>query len=140
MNSFFNMKRNITNLFIIFLLLTLTNVLKAQCTKENIKVPSNLVFHNEAEEAQTLILETTGIKRLKLSLYTSRGKKVFESSSSILGASDEVVKLLDTGWDGTNLGKKLKAGFYVYTIEADCTDRNNIYKTGQIVLTVKPKE
>lgn len=134
------MKRNITNLFIVFLLLTLANVLKAQCAKENIKVPSNLVFHSEEGGPQTLVLETKGIKRLKLSLYTGRGTKVFESSSSILGASAEVVKMLDTGWDGTNLGEKLKAGFYVYTIEADCIDQNSVYKTGQIVLSLKSKE
>lgn len=134
------MKKNITNLFIIFLLLTLTNILKAQCAKENIKVPSNLVFDNEREETKTLVLETSGIKSLKLSLYTGQGTKIFESSSSILGASEELVKKLDTGWDGTKLGEKLKAGFYVYTIEAECTNRSNIYKTGQIVLTVKPEE
>jgi len=131
------MKRNITNLFIIFLLLTLTNVLSAQCTEEDIKMPTNWASDTHLEESKTLILETTGIRELKLLLYTRRGTKIFESSSSVLGASKDVVKMLDTGWDGTKLGKTLRAGLYVYTIEAQCADKSTIYKTGQIVLTVK---
>ena len=134
------MKKNRINLLIVFLLLALTNVLNAQCAKEDIEVPSNLVFDTEVEGSKTLILEAIGVKELRLSLYTSRGTKIFESSSSILGASREVAKMVDTGWDGTKLGEKLKAGFYVYTIEAECTDRSTIYKTGQIVLTVKSEE
>lgn len=130
------MKTNITNLLVAFLLLALTNVLNAQCTKEDIKVPSDLAFDTEMKDGpKTLILETIGVKELRLSLYNSRGTKVFESSSSILAASKEVEKMVDTGWDGIKLGKKLKVGFYVYTIEAECTDRSTIYKTGQIVLS-----
>lgn len=134
------MKKNRTYLLVVFLLLGLTNVLKAQCAKEDIKVPSNLVFDTEGEVPKTLILETRGVRNLKLSLYTSKGAKIFESSSSVLGASSGVMKKLDTGWDGAKLGTTLKAGFYVYTIEAECTDRSSIYKTGQIVLTVKIEE
>jgi hypothetical protein len=134
------MKKNRTNLLVVFLLLALTNVLNAQCAKEDIKVPSNLVFDTEEEGPKTLVLETIGVREVKLSLYTNRGAKIFESSSSILGASKEVAKMVDTGWDGIRLGEKLKAGFYVYTIEAECTDRSTIYKTGQIVLTVKSEE
>jgi hypothetical protein len=130
------MKTNITNLLVAFLLLALTNVLNAQCTKEDIKVPSDLAFDTEIKDGpKTLILETIGVKELRLSLYNSRGAKIFESTSSILGASKEVEKMVDTGWDGTKLGEKLKVGFYVYTIEAECTDRSTIYKTGQIVLS-----
>lgn len=129
------MKINLTNLLVVLLLLALTNVLKAQCTKEDIKVPSDLAFNAEIKEGpKTLILETIGVKELRLSLYNSRGAKIFESTSSILGASKEVEKMVDTGWDGTKLGEKLKVGFYVYTIEAECIDRSTIYKTGQIVL------
>ena len=85
------MKTNLTNLLVVFLLLALTNVLKAQCTKEDIKVPSDLVFNAEIEEGpKTLILETIGVKELRLSLYNSRGAKIFESTSSILGASKEI--------------------------------------------------
>lgn len=132
------MKKNITNLFIIFLLLALTNVLKGQCANTDIKVPSSWGSELQLETSKTLLVETTAIRELKLSLYTSKGTKIFESTSSVLGASKDVVKILDTGWDGTQLGEKLKAGFYVYTIEAECSDRSKtIFKTGQIVLTVK---
>jgi hypothetical protein len=131
------MRRNITNLFVIFLLLTLTNVLNAQCTEEDISMPQNWESDTKLGEPKTLVLETTGVREIKLLLYTRKGTKIFESSSSVLGASSEVVKMMDTGWDGTKLGKTLRAGLYVYTIEAQCADKSTIYKTGQIVLTVK---
>jgi hypothetical protein len=132
------MKKNITNLFVLFLLLTCTTALTAQCTEKNIEVPTNWGSETQLENSKTLLLETTGVRELKLSLYTRRGSKIFESTSSILGASKDLMKILDTGWDGTNLGEKLSAGLYVYTIEAECADRSTtIFKTGQIVLTVK---
>lgn len=137
MNQFFNMRRNITNLFVVFLLLTLTNVLNAQCTEEDINMPQNWESSTKDGEPSTLVLETTGVREIKLLLYTRKGTKIFESSSSVLGASSDVVKMMDTGWDGTKLGKRLRAGLYVYTIEAECADKSTIYKTGQIVLTVK---
>ncbi|WMX13431.1 MULTISPECIES: hypothetical protein [unclassified Aureispira] len=131
------MRRNVSHLFLVVVLLTLTNVLKAQCTEEAINMPTNWESNAGLEEPKTLVLETTGIKELKLLLYTRRGTKIFESSSSVLGASNETIKMLDTGWDGTKLGKTLRAGLYVYTIEAQCVDKSIIHKTGQIVLTVK---
>ena len=131
------MKKIRLNLLVIFLLLPLTNILQAQCAQKDIKVPSSFVFNAETGGPKTLLLETTGIKALKLSLYTSKGTKIFELTSSIIGAAKDVVKMVDTGWDGTKLGEKLNAGVYIYTLEADCTDRNNIYKTGQLVLTVQ---
>jgi hypothetical protein len=136
--NFLNMKKNTTNLFIIVLLFALTNVLNAQCTKTDIEVPSSWGGEVQSEKSKTLLIEATNVRELKLSLYTSKGTKIFESTSSVLGASKDVAKMLDTGWDGTQLGEKLKAGFYVYTIEAECADRSTtIFKTGQIVLTVK---
>lgn len=131
------MKRKRTYLFAVFLWFTLTNVLNAQCTEDDIQMPSNWESDTQLEEPKTLVLETTGVREVKLLLYTRRGTKIFESSSSVLGASRDVVKMLDTGWDGTKLGKTLRAGLYVYTIEAECADKSTIYKTGQIVLTVK---
>lgn len=132
------MKKNITNLFIIFLLLALTQALKAQCTKEDIKTPSSWGSAEQLEASKTLLIETKNVRELKLSLYTPKGTKIFESTSSILSPSKDVMKILDTGWDGTKLGEKLNAGFYVYTIEAECADRSTmVFKTGQIVLTIK---
>lgn len=130
------MKKNRINLAVIFLLTVFAQIVQAQCTQKDIKVPSSFVFNSKMGGPKALILETTGIKELKLSLYTSKGMKIFESTSSIIGAASGLVKLVDTGWDGTKLGETLKAGFYVYTIEAGCTDRKNIYKTGQLVLTI----
>lgn len=131
------MKRTTTNLLLVFLLLTLTNILKAQCTEVDIKVPTNWESDTDLETPKTLVLETTNVREVKLILYTRRGTKIFESSSSVIGASSDVVKMIDTGWDGTKMGKTLRAGLYVYTIEAECADRSTIHKGGQIVLTVK---
>lgn len=133
----FTMKINITNLLLVLLLLTFTNVLNAQCTGADVKVPTNWESDTQLEEEKTLFLETKGVRELKLILYTRRGTKIFESSSSVIGASHDIVKMIDTGWDGTKMGKTLRAGLYVYTIEAECADRSTIHKSGQIVLTVK---
>lgn len=133
-----NMNFFLTNLFLVFLLVGLTNTkAQAQCTKDNVNVPVNWQSDVDEREPKTLVLETKGIKELKLLMYTRRGKKIFESSSSILGASNEKVKMLDTGWDATLLGKKLRAGIYVYAVEAECLDRSTVHTSGNIVLTVK---
>lgn len=131
MNFFF------TNFFLVFLLIGSVNTVKGQCTKDNVHVPSNWQSNSKEDPPKTLLLETEGIREIKLLMYTRRGKKIFESSSSILGASMDKTKMLDTGWDGTLMGRKLRAGLYVYTIEAECLDRSIVHQSGSIVLTVK---
>lgn len=126
------------NFFLSFLLIGLMNTTSlGQCTKDNVMMPVNWQSNFEEESPKTLLVETKGIKELKLLMYTRRGKKIFESSSSVLGASNETVKMLDTGWDATLLGKKLRAGIYVYAVEAQCVDKNIVHTSGNIVLTVK---
>ncbi len=129
------------NTLIIALLLCITYSMQAQCTAENnITIPDTLEPYNEKEEPQTLIVETIGIRDIKLLIYNRWGTKVFESNSSIVGSSDEKSKAVDTGWDGTSLGEDLAPGLYVYSIEGECLDRSLVRKNGTIILTINKGE
>lgn len=124
------------NLCLTALLISMAVGVQGQCNKNNIKVPPNLEPYNKKNQPRTLTLETKGIKELKLLIYTTKGTKVFESSSALVGASEEKIKLLDTGWDGMQLGENLAAGIYIYSMEAQCLDKSMIQKSGSIILTI----
>ena len=113
----------------------------AQCQGDQIKVKDTLyVDINQGDSLETLKVNAKGIKEIKLLVYSRKGNKVFESTSSVLGASGTAYKELDTGWDGTQMGRSLLAGLYVYMIEAQCIDQNTIYKSGTIELVYTSEE
>ena len=113
---------------------------QAQCTEANIIVPTNVEPYNKTNKPKTLTVETKGIKELKIWVYNTRGTKVFESTSDLVGTSNETVKMVDTGWDGTSLGEELAAGVYVYSMIGQCLDKSSVKKSGTIVLTIEKHE
>lgn len=113
----------------------------AQCDSEYLEVNDTLYVTGHSDDSlETFKVNAKGIKEIKLLVYSRKGKKVFESTSSILEATEEHYRVLDTGWDGTQMGKALLAGLYVYMIEAQCTDQKTVYKSGTVQLVyVAPK-
>lgn len=130
------MKFYLNTLFFTALLLCTGLNVQGQCTRDNINVPPNLEPYNKKDKPKTLTLKTKGIKELKLLIYTTNGRKIFESSSALVGAAIDKTKLVDTGWDGTQMGEDLAAGIYVYSMEAQCLDKKTVRKSGTIVLTI----
>ncbi len=80
------------------------------------------------------MVRAKGVKAVKLLVYSKKGSKVFESSSSIIGAHAKQYKTIDTGWDGTKMGQDLKEGLYVFVLEAQCVANQTIYKSGTVQL------
>lgn len=112
----------------------------AQCNAANIEVVDTLeVDFEEGEAASTLMINAKGVKMIKLLLYNRKGEKVFESSSSIMGATKTNYRILDTGWDGTQMGVPLRPDVYLYMIEADCVDQQMVYKSGMIELVERSR-
>lgn len=126
-----------SNLILLFttLLLGGSQLTSAQCTSSDIEVKDTLVLTNPVETTQALKVQARNIKEVKLLVYSRRGKKIFESSSSIISASADAFKVFDTGWDGTLEGERLSDGLYVYMLEAQCADRSTVRKSGTIILT-----
>lgn len=115
---------------------TLSYLANAQCDKDHVLVPARLEPHNHNELPTTLIIETKGVKDLKLIIYDRKGNEIYKSDSDVLGAENGKIKQIDTDWNGTVLGEELPAGIYVYTVEAECLDKTIIRKSGTIVLTL----
>lgn len=112
-----------------------SHLTSAQCTTNDIEVKDTLVVAILDSSKQTMQVKARNIKEIKLLVYSKMGKKIFESSSSIITANATDFKVFDTGWDGTLEGEYLSEGMYVYVLEAQCIDRRIIQKSGNIVLT-----
>ena len=117
------------------LLLGGSQLTSAQCTPSDIEIKDTLVLTNPVETTSALEVQARNIKEVKLLVYSRKGKKIFESSSSIISASADAFKGFDTGWDGTLEGERLSDGLYVYMLEAQCADRSTVRKSGTIILT-----
>lgn len=119
------------------LFLALSFFSQAQCDKDHVILPARLEPNNENDLPKTLLVETRGVKDLKLVIYDRRGNEIFKSDTDVLGADIGKTKEIDTEWNGTVLGEQLPAGIYVYTVEAQCVDKTIIRKSGTIVLTLE---
>ncbi|MGH1336458.1 MAG: gliding motility-associated C-terminal domain-containing protein [Aureispira sp.] len=117
------------------LLLGGSQLTNAQCTIDDIEVKDTLILVDPIENTPAFHVQAKNIKEVKLLVYSRMGKKIFESSSSIISASADAFKAFDTGWDGTLEGKRLSEGLYVYMLEAQCADRSTVRKSGTIILT-----
>lgn len=120
----------------VLLLLTI-GIMQGQCTKEHIIVPAQLSPLNTAGEPTNLVVEATGLRDMKMLIYSRWGTKLFEANNAVLNPDEHTTHSLDTGWDGKSLGRQLSAGIYVYTIEVTCMDRSIVRKTGTIVLAIE---
>lgn len=121
-------------LIIVGLLLASSQISHAQCTIEDIQVSDTLDLGDPIDSTGTMYVQAKNIKEVKLLVYSRMGKKIFESSSSIIQANPTTYRAFDTGWDGTWEGKVLKEGLYVYMLEAQCADRSTVRKSGTIIL------
>lgn len=108
---------------------------QAQCSSDSILINDTLLIDPmQGENLPTLMVHAKGIKAVKLLVYSKRGSKVFESTSSVIGAHAARYKTIDTGWDGTKMGQTLRAGLYVFMLEAQCVDGQTLYKNGTVQL------
>ena len=126
-------------LIAIILLVSIQNHLKAQCIADNIEVPKLLELDERGNAKMNLIARTKGVKNARVWVFDQWGNKVFQSSVSVMNAKEKITKELDTGWDGKKNGTQLKAGLYVYSIEATCFDDTHIRRGGTVTLA-QPKE
>lgn len=122
-------------LLVILLLLSKNQLASAQCTTNDLLVKDTLVLTEPIDSSKALQIQAKNIKEIKLLVYSRMGKKIFESSSSIIKANPTDFEHFDTGWDGTLEGKRLAEGLYVYMLEAQCADRSIVRKSGTITLT-----
>jgi hypothetical protein len=124
-------------LLLVLFVLGGNSLAQAQCSTDNLAISDTLVVSEPIDSSQTLKILGKHVKEVKLLLYSRMGKKLFESSSSIIGADATSFKEFDTGWDGTYQGQHLSEGLYVYMIEAQCADanRSTVRKSGTIILT-----
>lgn len=138
--DFLNTKQQLVNKIILVSLLYLiigswSTPIHAQCSGDSILVHDTLVIdHTKTSNLSTLMVHAKGVKSVKLLVYSRRGSKVFESTSSVIGAHTARYKTIDTGWDGTRLGQPLKEDLYVFMLEAQCVDHQTIYKSGTVQL------
>ncbi len=107
---------------------------QAQCLTTDLLVSDTLVLGDPVDSTQSMKVYAKNIKEVKLLVYSRRGKKIFESSSSVITANATAFKPFDTGWDGTLEGARLAEGLYVYMLEAQCADRSTVRKSGTIIL------
>jgi gliding motility-associated-like protein len=63
-----------------------------------------------------------GIARMKFTIYTRQGEKVFETNDKRIG------------WDGRFKGKLLPGDVYAYTLDVEFFDKTKAIKTGDITL------
>lgn len=118
-----------------FILGSWSTPIYAQCSSDSILVHDTLVIAPmETGNLPTLMVHAKGVRAVKLLVYSRRGSKVFESTSSVIGAHTARYKTIDTGWDGTQLGQPLKEDLYVFMLEAQCVDHQTIYKSGTVQL------
>lgn len=122
-------------LLIMVLLFCQNQFVNAQCTTSDLLVKDTLVITEPIDSTEALRIQGKNIKEIKLLVYSRMGKKMFESSSSIIKANPNNFEQFDTGWDGTLEGARLPEGLYVYMIEAQCADRSTVRKSGTIILT-----
>ncbi|MFK7795831.1 MAG: gliding motility-associated C-terminal domain-containing protein [Aureispira sp.] len=127
------MKTNLV-LLIVTLLCCITHLATAQCTLSDMEIPDTLVIGDSTNQTEALHVEARNIKEIKLLVYSRMGKKIFESSSSLISADATTFKRFDTGWDGRLEGERLREGLYVYMLEGQCADRSTIRKSGTIIL------
>lgn len=108
---------------------------QAQCSSDSIVINDTLrIDPMQEDNLPTLMVHAKGVKAVKLLVYSKKGSKVFESTSSVLGAHSTHYKTIDTGWDGTRMGQMLQAGLYVFMLEAQCVDGQTLYKNGTVQL------
>ena len=128
------MKMNLI-LLIVTLLCCTNQLATAQCTLDDIQMPDTLGTQDFTNEKKALYIHARNIKEVKLLMYSRMGKKIFESSTSVIGANTTDFKPFDTGWDGSLEDERLAEGLYVYMLEAQCANRSTIRKSGTIILT-----
>lgn len=110
------------------------NQLQAQCVVENMTVPTTLDLYEEGDVDVNLIATATGVKDARIWIFDHWGNKIFQSSVSVMQASLTEKKDIDTGWNGTKNGERVKEGLYVYSIEATCVDGTHFRKGGTVKL------
>jgi len=82
----------------------------------NLFVPNAFVPSSDLEELQTFKPVGVNLVKYKLSIYSSWGNLVFESTKLSNGIPAE-------GWDGKYNGEELPSGSYIWTISAMFKDR-----------------
>lgn len=107
------------------------NETNTQCSEDSVTVYvlncSDLIIPNAFSPNgdqinDVLFLQNDCIKNLDFKIYDRWGNVVFESNTTLLG------------WDGTNKGKVMDAGVFVYYVSATVFSGETITKKGNVSL------
>ncbi len=97
-------------------------VIRVGCNDDVVFIP-NAFSPNEDGQNDLFFVRSKGLRNVEyLRIYDRWGKVMFESNS------------LNNGWDGTNNGKPVTPGVYVYHLKAICSNGQPILMQGNITL------
>jgi gliding motility-associated-like protein len=97
-------------------------VIRVGCNDDVVFIP-NAFSPNEDGQNDVFYIRSKGLRNVEyLRIYDRWGKVMFESNS------------LSNGWDGTNNGKTVNPGVYVYQLKAVCSNGQPILMQGNITL------
>ncbi len=85
-------------------------------------------------------IEVTQVKEIRLFIFDRTGNKVFNSSQAInylpghQNEEGEDFRIIDSGWDGKQMGRELPEGIYPFVLDATCSDDSKQQWKGVISL------
>lgn len=93
------------------------------CISESTEIFIADIFSpNQDGNNDLLYVRGNGIKEMQFTIFDRWGEKIFESND------------VKNGWDGTNKGKQLEPGVYVYFLDATMMNDEKINRKGEITL------
>jgi gliding motility-associated-like protein len=97
-------------------------VIRVGCNDDVVFIP-NAFSPNEDGQNDIFYIRSKGLRNVEyLRIYDRWGKMMFETNS------------ISQGWDGTNNGKPVNPGVYVYYLKAICSNGQPILMQGNITL------